>query len=143
MGKGLNGLKIINQLFDGETIRSFSQLSNRFILKSNDFFRYLQLRHYITSHKQWDIIKRSPTNVEKYFIDIIEHGLPTKNHIAHLYRKLMQDKSDDSFHIKRNWELELNTIIEDDMWTSVCASCHKGIVTVQGAFSAPPVILLC
>ncbi len=122
-----NGLKIINQLFDGETIRSFSQLSNRFILKSNDFFRYLQLRHYITSHKQWDIIKRSPTNVEKYFIDIIEHGLPTKNHIAHLYRKLMQDKSDDSFHIKRNWELELNTIIEDDMWTSVCASCHKGI----------------
>ncbi len=122
-----NGLKIINQLFDGETIRSFSQLSNRFILKSNDFFRYLQLRHYITSHKQWDIIKRSPTNVEKYFIDVIEHGLPTKNHIAHLYRKLMQDKSDDSFHIKRNWELELNTIIEDEMWTSVCASCHKGI----------------
>ncbi len=39
----------------------------------------------------------------------------------------MQDKSDDSFHIKRNWELELNTIIEDEVWTSVCASCHKGI----------------
>ncbi len=39
----------------------------------------------------------------------------------------MQDKSDDSFHTKRNWELELNTIIEDEMWTNICASCHKGI----------------
>ncbi len=38
----------------------------------------------------------------------------------------MQDKSDDSFHTKINWELELNTIIEDEMWTNICASCHKG-----------------
>ncbi len=37
----------------------------------------------------------------------------------------MQDKSDDSFHTKLNWELELNTIIEGDMWTNICASCHK------------------
>ncbi len=86
----------------GRPYNFFSQLSNRFILKSNDFFRYLQLRHYITSHKQWDIIKSSSTNLEKYFINIIEHGLPTKNHVAHLYRKLMLDKYDDSFHTKKN-----------------------------------------
>lgn len=75
-----NGLKIVNQFFDGETRRSFSQLCDRFSLKSNDFFRNLQLQHYITNYKHWDIIKSTPTNVEKYFINIIEHGLPTKNH---------------------------------------------------------------
>jgi len=122
-----SGLKIINQIFDGETIKPFSQLCDKFTLRSNDLFRYLQLRHYITTHKHWDIIKRSPTNVEKYFINIIEHDLPTKNHIAHIYGKLMQDQSDDTFHIKINWELELNIVIEDEMWTNICAGCHKGI----------------
>jgi len=39
----------------------------------------------------------------------------------------MQDQSDDTFHIKRNWELELNTVIEDEMWINICAGCHKGI----------------
>ncbi len=60
-------------------------------------------------------------------VNIIEHGLPTKNHVAHIYRKIMQDKSDDSFYTKRNWELELNTIIENEMWLNICGSCHKGI----------------
>lgn len=124
---GREWFKDSRSIFDGETIRSFSQSYDRFTLRSNDFFRYLQLWNYITNHKQWGIIKRSPANVEKYFINITEHGLPIKNHIARIYRKLMQDKSDDSFHTKRNLELELNTIIEDEMWANICASCHKGI----------------
>uniref|UniRef100_A0A673KYM9 Proteasome subunit beta type-8 n=1 Tax=Sinocyclocheilus rhinocerous TaxID=307959 RepID=A0A673KYM9_9TELE len=33
----------------------------------------------------------------------------------------MQDQSDDSFHTKRNGKLELNTIIEDEIWTNICA----------------------
>ncbi len=28
---------------------------------------------------------------------------------------------------KINWELELNTTIEDEMWLNICASCHKCI----------------
>ncbi len=63
----------------------------------------------------------------KGMVNITEHCLPTKNHVAHIYRKLMQDKSDDSFHTKRNWELELNTKIEDEKWLNRCASCHKCI----------------
>ncbi len=63
----------------------------------------------------------------KGMVNIIEHVLPTKNHVAHIYRKLMQNKSDDSFYTKRNWELELNTIIENEMWLNICAICHMGI----------------
>ncbi len=36
----------------------------------------------------------------KRMVNIIEHGLPTKNHVAHIYRKLMQDESNDSFYTK-------------------------------------------
>lgn len=120
-----NGLKIINQLFDGEIMKPFSELYDRFNLKTNNFFRYLQLWHYIKSLKHWDTIEKIPTNVDKYFSSINEHGQPIKNHIAHIYRKLLQDQSNETFHIKRKWELELNTIIDDEMWTKVCVSCHK------------------
>ena len=35
--------------------------------------------------------------------------------------------SDNTLHIKRQWETELNTVLEDEVWTSICARCHSGI----------------
>ena len=31
-----------------------------------------------------------------------------------MYKKLMMDMSDNTLHIKQQWELELNAIIDDD-----------------------------
>lgn len=42
------GLIIIDQLFKGSTLHSFSDLKEKFMLSSRDFFRYLQIRNYIT-----------------------------------------------------------------------------------------------
>ena len=40
------GLITINQMSDGETLKSFKQLQDKYRLCSKDFYRYLQLRDY-------------------------------------------------------------------------------------------------
>ncbi len=45
------GLIIIDQLFNGSTLHSFSDLKKKIMLSSH-FFRYLQIRNYITNHKE-------------------------------------------------------------------------------------------
>ena len=90
-------------------------------------FWYFQIRHYITSHKDWNTIKNAPTNVETYFINIIKHQLRNKKLVSHIYRNLSLNTPDNTFYIKNNWELELNIIIEDGEWETMCVGCHKGV----------------
>ena len=39
----------------------------------------------------------------------------------------MIDTSDNTLHIKGQWEMELNTTIDDDTWEDICTACHKGV----------------
>ena len=46
------GLKYIHQLFEKGTMSSFEKLRKKFLLPQTDFFfRYLQLRHLLTAHR--------------------------------------------------------------------------------------------
>ena len=121
------GLKIMNELFDGNTLKSFSQLQDKFDLPSSDLYRYLQIRHYITKHTDWDSIKRHPINIEIHFILSFQQTVLTKHQVSHMYKRLMIDTSDNTLHIKGQWEMELNTTIDDDTWEDICTACHKGV----------------
>lgn len=44
------GLGILDQLFKGRIIKSVEELQNEFDLPKHDFFRYLQVRHYLHTH---------------------------------------------------------------------------------------------
>lgn len=58
------GLVIVNQLFENITLRSFSQLQEKIGLPANDLYRYLQIRHYLTKHTDWENLKRDPIEIE-------------------------------------------------------------------------------
>lgn len=120
-------LKIIDQLFCDNVLQPFSYLQDKFSLPQSDMFRYFQIRHYLTNHKDWDLIQNAPTNVEMHFINIIKHQLPNKKHVSHIYKNLLLDTQDNTLHIKNKWELELNVTIEDEEWEAMCLGCHKGI----------------
>ena len=121
------GLCTINQLFTGTEFKSFSQLQDQFNLPSNDLYRYFQIRHYITSHKERDLISKNPNEIEEYFISVIEKNFPTKKHTSNIYKRLVIDTLQNTNHIKEKWELELNVIIEDSTWVDICTGCHRGI----------------
>lgn len=69
-------LRVIDQLLCDTGVQPFAYLQDKFILTLSDMFRYFQIRHYITNHADWNIIKNAPTNIEIYFINRIKHQLP-------------------------------------------------------------------
>ena len=121
------GLCTINQLFKETEFKSFPQLQEQFGLPSNDLYRYLQIRHYITSHKERELLTKNPNEIEEYFISVLERHFPTKKHISNIYKRLTAGTSQSTNYIKEKWELELNVIIEDSTWMDIWTSCHKGI----------------
>lgn len=62
------GLITINQMFDGETLKSFKQLQDKYGLCSKDFYRYLQLRDFVLSHIEWNALKNQPSPLENFLI---------------------------------------------------------------------------
>lgn len=125
------GLIIFNQLFVETHLKSFSQLQEQFDLSSSNFYRYLQIRHYITNHKEKERIVKIPNSIEQYFITILERRLPINKHISHLYKRLSSNIDQNTYNIKEKWELESNTIIEDELWDKLCKCSHKGINSQQ------------
>jgi len=130
-GWATKGLKILNQLFEETHLKSFSQLQEKFDLPSNDFYRYLQIRHYIISHKENERLWTTPNAIEQYFIAISEKGFPVSRHVSHLYKRFSSDIFQNTYDIKEKWELESNTVIEEEMWDKSCNTSHKGINSQQ------------
>ena len=60
------GLCFVYQLIRNRELKSFEQLRREFTLPRTDFFRYLQLRHFLTTHKEWEKVK-NPSLIEEFF----------------------------------------------------------------------------
>lgn len=118
------GLLTIHDLFDGEVLKSFSQLQEQYGLCSKDFHRYLQIRHFVRSQGELEKLKRIPTTIESYLIKIITENNKAKV-VAKMYALLQTHLMDSSIDIKGRWELEANIIIEDEDWLKACHICHK------------------
>lgn len=71
----------------------------------------------MVTHK--DKIKDTPTNFEQFWIEVVETHLHLKKMISFLYRRLQKDSTDSK------WELEANTIIEDEEWEESWMPWHK------------------
>ena len=73
------------------------------------------------------IVLRDPTNTGIHFIHSFQQTVSTKHPVSQMYKRLMLDTSDNILHIKGQWEMELNTIIDDDTWEDICNVCLKGV----------------
>lgn len=81
------GLININQLFDGGTLKSFTQLQDKYGLTSKDFYRYLQLRNYLITHEEWNMLKQPPTPIEEFLIINMKEK-NTRKIVSELYKCL-------------------------------------------------------
>lgn len=86
------------------------------------FFRYLQLRTFLTTHKEWDKFSK-PTPLEKYLIEL-QTGDKEKQIISKLYNILLSMNQNDSSQIRGRWEAEANMDISRDDWHDVCTEAH-------------------
>lgn len=106
---------VLDQLFDGTVLKSFEQLKEKYDLSNQDFYRYLQIRHYLQSHQEWEKLCSLPTRIEHLFISTTEEKVKTK-FISHIYKILQEELKENNLDIKEKWGLEMNTIILDEQW---------------------------
>ena len=98
------GLITINQLFNNTVFKSFAQLQTQFRLPSSNLFRYLQIRHYVTEHRERELVSEIPNNIEDYFIGIAENNFPTRKHVSNLYKALDDiSQNTGTLRINGNW----------------------------------------
>lgn len=86
---------MLGQLFERRVLMSFEQLQHKHNLSTHDFFKYLQLRHYLQTHQEWDKLCTPPSNIEHFFTLTIQ-GTITEKIISHIYKILQDNPMDNS-----------------------------------------------
>lgn len=84
------GIVVLDQLFEGSVLKSFELLKEKYELPTQDFYRYLQIRHYLHTHQEWEKLCSPPSKIEQFFISTIE-GTVKARFISHLYRILQEE----------------------------------------------------
>lgn len=117
------GLIFIAQVFDGQTMKSFEQLRRDFNLPAQDFYKFLQLRHYLQKHTEWENICNKPFKLEERLMSFTEET--KKGVISKMYEAIQHESNDNSMDVKERWELETNIIITDEQWEETFKAGHK------------------
>ena len=117
------GLKKLGDLFDGQTLLSFAQPQQRYGLLKSEFFRYLQIRQFIT--KDTTLLTNSSASQ-------VERALSlqfSKKHISIFYDTLNSNSSSTSLATKQSWENDFGTPIDGGLAVNV--GLHKGDFYLQ------------
>uniref|UniRef100_A0A3P8SZA0 Reverse transcriptase domain-containing protein n=1 Tax=Amphiprion percula TaxID=161767 RepID=A0A3P8SZA0_AMPPE len=119
---GLSKLYQLYQLHGGRSLKSLEQLKEEFKLPNTDFFRYLQLRTFLTKHKEWDKVLE-PTPIEESLLKLLT-GNESKKIIGCFYHTFSDMTFNNTLQIKRRWETEMNADIPEDTWDEICTEAQ-------------------
>lgn len=100
-------------MFSNNTLMSFEQLCEKHNLHNSDFFRYLQLRHYIQHSTTL------PGNMEISPVERFLFKGCGKLSISTFYKTLSSASSSPLTKLRDTWGRELAIVISDDEWEDV------------------------
>lgn len=113
--------KLFHLLGKGQ-LKSFEQLNQEFHLPHSESFRYLQIKSFISKHKDFKkVIKPSP--FEELLIKI-HKGYKLSKSISQFYKILSSTDINNTLHIKTKWGDETHSSISDEMWEDICSEAH-------------------
>lgn len=115
------GIVTINDMYEGDTIKSFQQLQEEYNLSKSHFFRYLQIRSFLNSIQDYKI-KHQPQELEKIILHI---GKIKKKKINYTYYKLTALKNVSTEGSKMSWEKDLKVHITDQQWRTILINTKK------------------
>lgn len=111
------GLTAYCKIFSSKSLGIFEQLTDKYHLDKQDFFRYLQLRHYFDKTiKPNDEEGMYLINV---FIDAYKGKIGRKL-ISRIYLALQQNRGHSTLYIKTKWEKDADITLTEDDWSNIC-----------------------
>lgn len=117
-----HGLTKLYQLHRGRNLKSFEQLREEFMLPNTDFFRYLQLRTFLTKHREWNKVLE-PSPIEELVLKL-QTETECRKIIGQFYHVFSGMTTNNTLPIKRRWETEMNVDITEDKWIEICTEAH-------------------
>lgn len=117
------GVRCIRDLFIDGVFTSFQQLVSKFSLPKNHFFRYLQVRSFIS--KTYACFPALPPDSD---IENIMNALSSfKGAVSSIYSNIHGLRSDSLGAYRTTWETSLGMEILENMWAEALCQVHKSI----------------
>lgn len=122
-----NGIYQLQQLFDGDTLKSFAVLMSEYEIPKRDFYKYLQIRHLINTLKGEKRLSLGLTNLE----EILVKSTSLKGKISEIYSTLLDHYSSSLTPLRNIWQKDMGCAFDDDQWDTICQnvfsslSCNK------------------
>lgn len=107
------GITALCTIMKDNSMFSFEMLQEKHHLDKQDFFRYLQLRHYVNTKV------KNITKTNHSFIELFKRAYNSnlnKGIISATYTCLVQNNIHSTAYIKAKWERETGTEISDEEW---------------------------
>lgn len=110
------GITSYFKISSNKRLNTFQQLTDTYNLEQQDFFRYLQMKHYFD--KTIKTTEEKGMNLINIFIDAYK-GTVTRKLISQIYSALQQERGLSTMYIKSRWGREANTELTEDAWLNV------------------------
>lgn len=123
----LRGVSELGHLFDDGQIRSFQELRQEFSLPSKDFYKFLQIRHFLELQLKEGNIQFDLTEIEKLLLS----SCTLKKKISELYTLLSNIGLSTFDSLRVIWEKDLGSIFSDEEWLSVCSNIYPKSTSIS------------
>lgn len=118
------GIKLIWDVYQGNTLMSFQQLQHKYNIASEHFFGYLQLRSFIMSNvKNFHTGTPSASDIDLFVLNRKE----ARHFLSHSYSLLYSLDTSDIRKVIQKWERDLGGEFIEDDW-------HEAIVSAKTTF---------
>ena len=121
------GIHNFKDLYINNVFATFQQLSDKFSLPKQHFFRYLQVRSFV--HGTFPSFPNLPSDLT---LDSFLTPIPTlKGSISYIYNQINTLCSEPLDLIKSHWEEDLGAAISEEDWAEILRRVHKSSICAR------------
>lgn len=96
-------------------------------MPTSNFFRYLQVRHFIQNH-----LTQFPSLPPKSPLDsILETSPEVRGTVSRLYTAIFEMEGSSLSIMKENWEKDMGTNITEDQWSDIIQRIHSSSICAR------------
>ncbi len=110
------GITVLCNLIEDNILASFEVLKEKHSLDTQDFYRYLQMRHFV------NIKMKNMAETRTGFIELFRKAYKSDLHsriVSCIYKCLLNLKTHSTYYIKTKWEKEGGIIITEEEWITM------------------------